>query len=83
MADLPHPWGIYARLQHNLRREHRIGDRSWGTEAGMDYIRFLARLRPRKKSIELSPPVGGGSVIVAAAVSRCLKILRPPTLKVH
>ena len=38
MADLPHPWGIYARLQHNLRREHRIGDRSWGTEAGMDYI---------------------------------------------
>jgi len=38
MADLPHPWGIYARLQNDLRREHRVGDRSWGTEAGMDYI---------------------------------------------
>lgn len=38
MADLPHPWGMYARLQDNLRRDHRVGDRSWGTEAGMDYI---------------------------------------------
>src|SRR5271165_5974285 len=38
MADLPHPWGMYAHLQNNLRREYRVGDRSWGTEAGMDYI---------------------------------------------
>jgi len=38
MADLPHPWGMYARLQNNLRREHRVDDRSWGTEAGMDHI---------------------------------------------
>ncbi len=38
MADLPHPWGMYARLQNNLRREHRVGDRSWGTEAGMDHF---------------------------------------------
>ena len=38
MADLPHPWGIYARLQKNLRCEYRVGDRSWGTEAGMDHI---------------------------------------------
>jgi len=38
MADLPHPWAIYARLQTNLRRDYRVGDRSWGTEAGMDQI---------------------------------------------
>lgn len=38
MADLPHPWGMYAHLQNTLRREHRVGDRSWGTEAGMDHI---------------------------------------------
>ena len=42
MADLPHPWGIYARLQNNLRRNPQVGDRSWGTEAGMDYILELA-----------------------------------------
>jgi hypothetical protein len=38
MADLPHPWGMYARLQNYLRHEHCVGDRSWGTEAGMDRI---------------------------------------------
>ena len=38
MADLPHPWGMYARLQNDLRRNHQIGDRSWGTESGMEYI---------------------------------------------
>jgi hypothetical protein len=38
MADFPHPWAIYARLQDNLRREYQVGDRSWGTEAGMDHI---------------------------------------------
>lgn len=38
MADSPHPWAIYARLQNILRREYQVGDRSWGTEAGMDYV---------------------------------------------
>src|SRR5437868_1181451 len=38
MANLPHPWGMYARLQTNLRRDYRVGDRSWGTEAGMAHI---------------------------------------------
>jgi hypothetical protein len=46
MADLPHPWGIYARLQKNLRRNRHVGDRSWGTEAGMDYILELASDAP-------------------------------------
>jgi len=38
MADLLHPWGMYARLQNNLCRNHQVGDRSCGTEAGMDHI---------------------------------------------
>lgn len=46
MADLPHPWGMYARLQTNLRRDYRVGDRSWGTEAGMDHILELASGAP-------------------------------------
>jgi hypothetical protein len=29
---------MYARLQTNLHRHYRVGDRSWGTEAGMDRI---------------------------------------------
>lgn len=38
MANLPHPWDAYARLQNSLGREHRLSDRSWGIEAGMAYI---------------------------------------------
>jgi hypothetical protein len=38
MADLPHLWATYARLQNNLRREYQVGDRSSGIEAGMDHI---------------------------------------------
>ncbi len=38
MADLPYPWNMYARLQNSLRHQNRVGDRSWGTEAGMAYI---------------------------------------------
>ena len=36
--ELPHPWAAYERLQNTLTRESRLGDRSWGIEAGMDYI---------------------------------------------
>ena len=38
MADLPHLWDIYARLQDSLQDQHRVGDRSWGIEAGMAHI---------------------------------------------
>lgn len=38
MADLPHPWDMYASLQNSLLHQHRAGDRSWGTEAGMAHI---------------------------------------------
>jgi hypothetical protein len=46
MADLPHPWAMYARLQTNLRRDTRVGDRSWGTEVGMDHILVSASGAP-------------------------------------
>lgn len=59
MADLPHPWGIYARLQDNLRREHRVGDRSWGTEAGMDHILDAAAgLPPAEDDVNLAIATG-------------------------
>ncbi|MEA2755607.1 MAG: hypothetical protein QOJ54_1896 [Aliidongia sp.] len=38
MADLPHPWDLYARLQSSLWHERRVDDRSWGNEAGMTHI---------------------------------------------
>ena len=38
MADLPHPWPIYARLQTALSSSSRISDEAWGTEAALDHI---------------------------------------------
>lgn len=38
MADLPHPWDTYARLQAELSNGHRLTDQSWGTEAKLDAI---------------------------------------------
>ncbi|HEV7879262.1 hypothetical protein [Bradyrhizobium sp.] len=38
MADLPHPWAIYARLQNSLSNNNQVGDRSWGTEAAMNFV---------------------------------------------
>ena len=46
MANLPHPWDAYVRLQNSLGREHRLSDRSWGTEAGMAYILGEATASP-------------------------------------
>lgn len=38
MAELPHHWAMYARLQENLLRNHRVDARSWAIESGMDHI---------------------------------------------
>jgi hypothetical protein len=38
MADLPHPWDIYARLQAALSRGNHLSDQTWGTEAALDAI---------------------------------------------
>lgn len=46
MADLPHPWDTYARLQSDLLCGRQITDQSWGTEAAMN--RVLASLQDNK-----------------------------------
>lgn len=38
MADLPHPWGIYAQIQDQLDRHTVVDDRAYGLEAGLDKI---------------------------------------------
>jgi hypothetical protein len=38
MADLPHPWDMYARLQAELSRGCQVGDESWGAEAALNRI---------------------------------------------
>jgi hypothetical protein len=38
MADLPHPWGIYAQFQAALARCSSVDDVSWGLESGLDAI---------------------------------------------
>jgi hypothetical protein len=48
MAELSHPWRIYAHLQSALSRSCRVNNDSWGIEAGLDII--LA------SSPDISPP---------------------------
>lgn len=36
MADYPHQWRAYARLQTELARMDRVTPRSWGVEAGLN-----------------------------------------------
>jgi hypothetical protein len=38
MAELPHPWDIYARLQAALLSGGQISNQSWGTEAAMNRL---------------------------------------------
>lgn len=38
MADLPHPWDIYAHHQAALSRGRCLSDQIWGTEAALDAI---------------------------------------------
>lgn len=38
MADLPHPWDTYARLQACLDRDPHLTDRSWGLEEALNHI---------------------------------------------
>lgn len=46
MADLPHPWGAYARLQSKLLHSRHIDDRSWGTEAALNRILISPDSKP-------------------------------------
>src|SRR5580658_682421 len=45
MADLPHRWRAYARIQLQLSRCTRLGYRAWGLEAGLNVL-----LRPEAET---------------------------------
>jgi hypothetical protein len=47
MADLPHQWRAYARIQLQLSRCTRLGYRAWGLEAGLNFL-----LRPEAETSE-------------------------------
>jgi hypothetical protein len=53
MADLPHPWGIYARLQNNLSNNYQVGDRSWGTEVAMNFVLESASSAPSEHDVNM------------------------------
>ena len=38
MADLPDPWGAYARQQQELSQKSQVDDKAWGLEAGLNLI---------------------------------------------
>ncbi len=38
MAEIPHPWRAYARLQQQAGRNRRADARSWAVEAGLDHL---------------------------------------------
>ena len=38
MAEIPHLWRAYARLQQQARQSRRADARSWAFEAGLDYL---------------------------------------------
>jgi DNA-directed RNA polymerase specialized sigma24 family protein len=61
MADFPHPWDAYARLQAALSRAHRLSEKTWGTEAALDAILF---------SLQDNHPVTSDDVTRAAASER-------------
>ncbi len=38
MADLPHRWRQYVRLQEELMRSTKVGDRAWGLEGVLNLL---------------------------------------------
>jgi hypothetical protein len=43
MAELPHPWGAYRRLQSQLDASTKIDERNWGLESGLNEVLEGAR----------------------------------------
>jgi hypothetical protein len=52
MADLPHPWGDYARLQAKLVHRQQVDDRSWGLEAGLGRLLAEPNQRPTEEAVD-------------------------------
>jgi hypothetical protein len=38
MADLPHPWDMYAQIQSKLSSLDTVNSSSWGLEAGLNHL---------------------------------------------
>ncbi len=38
MAEIPHSWRAYARLQHQVGRSSRADARAWAIEGGLDHL---------------------------------------------
>ena len=38
MAEIPHPWRAYARLQQQVRQSSRADALAWAVEAGLDHL---------------------------------------------
>jgi hypothetical protein len=38
MAEIPHPWRAYARLQQQVGQSIRADTRAWALEAGLDHL---------------------------------------------
>lgn len=50
MLKLTYPWSAYERLQDKLARSHRVDDRTWGLEAGLN--RLLAGGFPAPEEVD-------------------------------
>jgi hypothetical protein len=46
MAELPHPWSAYQRLQSQLDEHNHIDDRNWGLEAALNSILNTSQASP-------------------------------------
>jgi hypothetical protein len=74
MADLPHPWDLYVRLQRDSLRCHRVSNYSWGMEAAMGRI---------LTSLENDKPAAPDEISRAAASERRLERDRAHLRLVH
>ena len=62
MADLPHPWAMYARLQTEILRSSHVSSQSWGAEAAMNHV--LAAIQDNR------PPTSDEVARTAASARR-------------
>ncbi len=60
MAELPHPWNAYARLQAEVAQSRSIINQTWGTEAGLDRILASASDTAPPTDEEISRAVASG-----------------------
>lgn len=57
MADIPQPWRAYALLQENLSHSTTVSDRTWGLEAGLNFLITDAALTAPPSDADVSRSV--------------------------